>query len=55
MPGADDITEPPSGPTHGSTAGGGGAGALRDVEWDNPVAGVFDGIAAQPSVAKPRS
>ena len=40
-------------PTHGSTAGGGGAAAVRDAEYDNPVAGVFDDVEAIPGSHKP--
>ncbi|MFV0309102.1 MAG: ABC transporter ATP-binding protein [Desertimonas sp.] len=37
----------------GRTAGAGGASDLRDHEWDNPVAGTFDGIERTPGVTKP--
>mgnify|MGYP005812412141 CR=1 FL=1 len=45
-PGADDGVE------LGRTSGGGGAATMRQ-DWDNPAAGVFDGVAHQPGVPKP--
>ncbi len=35
----------------GSTSGGGGAATMRQ-DWDNPAAGMFDGVAHEPGVAK---
>lgn len=36
----------------GRTAGGGGASRVRDVDWANPVAHVFDGVDETPGSAK---
>jgi neutral amino acid transport system ATP-binding protein len=40
-------------PQFGRTAGRGGAASVRDAEYHNPVAGVFDGVAAVPGSKKP--
>jgi len=40
-------------PQFGNTAGRGGAASVRDTEYHNPVAGVFDGVAAVPGSKKP--
>jgi len=54
MSGADPGRTPSSGEVvFGATSGGGGAGALRDVDWDNPAARAFDGVEPVPGVAKP--
>jgi neutral amino acid transport system ATP-binding protein len=37
----------------GDTAGGGGAGTLRQSDWPNPASGVFDGVEPVPGVDKP--
>lgn len=37
----------------GQTAGGGGAATVRDQEYPNPAAGVFDTVEPRPGVAKP--
>ena len=37
----------------GTTAGGGGAGELAEMEFDNPVAGVFDAVEPKAGSAKP--
>jgi neutral amino acid transport system ATP-binding protein len=37
----------------GRTAGGGGASRVRDTDWENPVAGVFDDVAEVPASPKP--
>jgi branched-chain amino acid transport system ATP-binding protein len=37
----------------GTTAGGGGAAAVRDAHYDNPVAGVFDDVEPVPGSPKP--
>lgn len=47
-----DDAQPDNG-RHGSTAGGGGAAAVRDAVYDNPVAGVFDGVEPVPGSRKP--
>jgi branched-chain amino acid transport system ATP-binding protein len=47
------ASEPSSDVDFGRTAGGGGASALRQREWENPAAGVFRGVEPSPGVAKP--
>jgi len=42
----------PTDEDHGSTAGGGGAASVRDAVFDNPIAGVFDGVEPVPGAAK---
>lgn len=37
----------------GATAGGGGAGGMRDHEWPNPAVGAFVGVDPTPGSAKP--
>ena len=37
----------------GKTAGGGGAGTLRDIEWQNPAVGMFDSVEPVPGSSKP--
>jgi branched-chain amino acid transport system ATP-binding protein len=53
MSGADHSEPTVADVTFGATAGGGGAGSLRDVEWPNPAAGAFIGVDPSPGVVKP--
>ena len=50
-----DVNTPAGGGdvVFGHTAGGGGAGTLREPEWPNPAAGMFDSVQAVPGSSKP--
>ncbi|MDO8365115.1 MAG: ABC transporter ATP-binding protein [Actinomycetota bacterium] len=47
MPESDDFVE------FGKTAGGGGAGRVRDTDWPNPAAHAFDDCIEEPGSPKP--